>query len=40
MNAIRAVLGDKKISYLGFSYGTYLGAVYAQTFPRRTDRFA
>ncbi|MEV7781012.1 alpha/beta hydrolase [Kitasatospora sp. NPDC088351] len=39
MDVIRAVLGEKKISYLGFSYGTYLGAVYTQMFPRRTDRF-
>ncbi|MFI0980169.1 alpha/beta hydrolase [Streptomyces sp. NPDC021093] len=39
MDVIRAVLGEKKISYLGFSYGTYLGAVYAQLFPGRTDRF-
>lgn len=28
MDVIRAVLGEKKISYLGYSYGTYLGAVY------------
>ncbi|MFJ3812193.1 alpha/beta hydrolase [Streptomyces sp. NPDC090073] len=39
MDVIRAVLGEKKISYLGYSYGTYLGAVYAQMFPGRTDRF-
>ncbi|MET9414594.1 alpha/beta fold hydrolase [Streptomyces klenkii] len=39
MDVIRAVLGEKKISYLGFSYGTYLGAVYTQMFPRRTNRF-
>ncbi|MEU0006832.1 alpha/beta hydrolase [Streptomyces sp. NPDC006314] len=39
MDVIRAVLGEKKISYLGFSYGTYLGAVYTQMFPERTDRF-
>jgi pimeloyl-ACP methyl ester carboxylesterase len=39
MDVVRAVLGEEKISYLGFSYGTYLGAVYAQLFPRRTDRF-
>ncbi len=39
MDVIRAVLGEKKISYLGFSYGTYLGAVYAQMYPGRTDRF-
>ncbi|MFI1207202.1 alpha/beta hydrolase [Streptomyces sp. NPDC020802] len=39
MDLIRAVLGEKKISYLGYSYGTYLGAVYAQLFPGRADRF-
>ncbi|MDJ0383886.1 alpha/beta hydrolase [Streptomyces sp. G-G2] len=39
MDAIRAALGEQKISYLGMSYGTYLGAVYTQLFPRRTDRF-
>ncbi|MFJ7495912.1 alpha/beta hydrolase [Streptomyces sp. NPDC097727] len=39
MDVIRAVLGERKISYLGYSYGTYLGAVYTQMFPRRTDRF-
>ncbi|MFI1768304.1 alpha/beta hydrolase [Streptomyces sp. NPDC020800] len=39
MDVIRAVLGEKKLSYLGYSYGTYLGAVYAQMFPGRTDRF-
>ncbi|MFB7234511.1 alpha/beta hydrolase [Streptomyces sp. NPDC056269] len=39
MDVIRAVLGEKKVSYLGYSYGTYLGAVYTQMFPKRTDRF-
>ncbi|MGV9249095.1 alpha/beta hydrolase [Streptomyces sp. NPDC003710] len=39
MDVIRAVLGEKKISYLGYSYGTYLGAVYTQMFPARADRF-
>ncbi|MFD5553343.1 alpha/beta hydrolase [Streptomyces sp. NPDC127068] len=39
MDVIRAVLGEKKISYLGISYGTYLGAVYTQMFPHRADRF-
>ncbi|MCD9140962.1 alpha/beta hydrolase [Streptomyces albireticuli] len=39
MDVIRAVLGEKKLSYMGFSYGTYLGAVYTQMFPERTDRF-
>ncbi len=35
MDAIRVALGDAKLSYLGFSYGTLLGAVYAQLFPDR-----
>ncbi|MEU8763616.1 alpha/beta hydrolase [Streptomyces sp. NPDC048659] len=39
MDVIRAVLGERKISYLGYSYGTYLGAVYTQLFPKRADRF-
>jgi pimeloyl-ACP methyl ester carboxylesterase len=39
MDQIRAALGERKTSYLGISYGTYLGAVYASMFPQRTDRF-
>ncbi|MEV1047854.1 alpha/beta hydrolase [Streptomyces sp. NPDC049916] len=39
MDLLRAVLGEKKLSYVGYSYGTYLGAVYAQLFPGRADRF-
>ena len=35
MDAIRAALGDPQISYLGISYGTYLGGVYATMFPSR-----
>jgi pimeloyl-ACP methyl ester carboxylesterase len=35
MDAIRAALGDEQISYLGVSYGTYLGSVYATLFPER-----
>jgi pimeloyl-ACP methyl ester carboxylesterase len=35
MDAIRAALGDEQMSYLGISYGTYLGAVYATLFPDR-----
>jgi pimeloyl-ACP methyl ester carboxylesterase len=35
MDAIRAALGDETISFLGISYGTYLGAVYATMFPNR-----
>jgi pimeloyl-ACP methyl ester carboxylesterase len=33
MDAVRAAVGDEKLTYLGFSYGTLLGAVYAQLFP-------
>jgi len=35
MDAIRAALGDDTLSFLGISYGTYLGAVYATMFPDR-----
>ncbi|MFE0104889.1 alpha/beta fold hydrolase [Streptomyces sp. NPDC059009] len=38
MDVIRAALGERTISYLGISYGTYLGAVYMQLFPQRADR--
>lgn len=38
LDVIRAALGDKKLNYLGFSYGTRLGAVYAAQFPKRTGR--
>ncbi|MBW8806937.1 MAG: alpha/beta fold hydrolase, partial [Catenulisporales bacterium] len=38
MDVIRAVVGDDKLHYLGKSYGTYLGAVYAGLFPQRTGR--
>ncbi|MBX6356683.1 MAG: alpha/beta fold hydrolase [Micromonosporaceae bacterium] len=33
MDAVRAAVGDAKITYLGYSYGTLLGATYAQLFP-------
>ncbi|MGW6422246.1 alpha/beta fold hydrolase [Nocardia sp. NPDC055053] len=38
MDVIRGILGAEKISYFGTSYGTYLGAVYMQMFPERSDR--
>ncbi|WP_194916266.1 alpha/beta fold hydrolase, partial [Catenulispora rubra] len=38
MDVLRAVLGDAKLHYLGKSYGTYLGAVYAGLFPQNTGR--
>ncbi|KZB85721.1 alpha/beta hydrolase [Amycolatopsis regifaucium] len=38
MDRIREALGERKISYYGVSYGSYLGAAYASMFPTRTDR--
>ncbi|WP_236725414.1 alpha/beta fold hydrolase [Amycolatopsis orientalis] len=38
MDLVRAALGEQKISYLGWSFGSYLGAVHLQLFPRRVDR--
>lgn len=38
MDVLRAVLGDTRLSYLGFSYGTQLGATYAGLFPERVGR--
>lgn len=38
MDAVRAALGERRISFYGVSYGTYLGEVYTAMFPARTDR--
>ncbi|MFD3700133.1 alpha/beta hydrolase [Streptomyces sp. NPDC058646] len=38
MDLLRAVLGDEKLSYVGASYGTFLGATYADLFPGRVGR--
>lgn len=38
MDVIRAVLGDEKLTFLGYSYGTYLGAMYAELFPEKVGR--
>jgi len=34
IDILRAALGDEKLTYLGYSYGTRLGSVYAETFPQ------
>lgn len=34
MDVLRAVLGDEKLTFLGQSYGTRLGAIYAEVFPQ------
>ncbi|MEV6287387.1 alpha/beta hydrolase [Kribbella sp. NPDC051770] len=33
MDLLRRAVGDSKLSYVGYSYGTYLGATYAKLFP-------
>ncbi|WP_200262463.1 alpha/beta hydrolase [Streptomyces sp. HSG2] len=38
LEAVRAALGAPRINYLGYSYGTYLGAVYAKLYPERVRR--
>ncbi|WP_243716604.1 alpha/beta hydrolase [Actinomadura sp. KC345] len=38
IDTIRAALGQEKISWYGFSYGTYFGATYATLFPERVER--
>ena len=38
LDILRALAGQEKLTYLGFSYGTYLGAVYAENFPGNTGR--
>jgi pimeloyl-ACP methyl ester carboxylesterase len=34
LDVLRAALGQPKLTYMGFSYGTFLGAIYAQLFPQ------
>ncbi|WP_194763750.1 alpha/beta hydrolase [Microbacterium sp. UFMG61] len=38
MDLIRAVLGDTELNYLGYSYGTFLGATYASLYPDKAGR--
>ncbi|MFB7285583.1 alpha/beta hydrolase [Actinacidiphila glaucinigra] len=40
LDLVRALVGDERLHYLGFSYGTYLGATYAELFPSRVGRMA
>jgi pimeloyl-ACP methyl ester carboxylesterase len=39
LDVLRAALGESTLSYLGASYGTQLGATYAELFPERVGRF-
>ena len=38
LDLLRAILGDKKLNFLGYSYGTILGATYAELYPQNTGR--
>jgi pimeloyl-ACP methyl ester carboxylesterase len=38
MDVVRAALGEAKLSYLGYSYGSYFGALYTRLFPGRAGR--
>jgi pimeloyl-ACP methyl ester carboxylesterase len=38
LDRIRVAVGDERFNYLGFSYGTELGAAYARQFPKRVGR--
>jgi len=38
LDVLRGVLGDARLNFLGKSYGTYLGAIYAEMFPDRVGR--
>ncbi|NUR92506.1 MAG: alpha/beta fold hydrolase [Nonomuraea sp.] len=39
LDRLRTALGDDRLNYFGFSYGTHLGAVYATHFPAKVGRF-
>ena len=38
LDRVRAALGESKLRYVGYSYGTYYGAVYARAFPKRVGQ--
>ena len=38
LDVLRTVLGEEQLDYVGFSYGTLIGAVYAELFPQRVGR--
>lgn len=40
MDILRAILNQKQLNYMGFSYGTKLGATYAELFPKNVGKFS
>lgn len=38
LDVMRALVGDDELHYLGASYGTYIGSVYAELFPKKVGR--
>lgn len=38
MDLVRQALGQERLNYLGYDYGTYIGSVYASMFPHRVRR--
>jgi pimeloyl-ACP methyl ester carboxylesterase len=38
LELLRHLLGDEQLNYLGYSYGTLIGALYIETFPERVGR--
>jgi pimeloyl-ACP methyl ester carboxylesterase len=39
LEILRSALGDEQLNFLGKSYGTYLGTLYAELFPESVGRF-
>ncbi len=38
IDVLRGIVGDSQLNYLGYSYGTFLGATYAELFPKNVGR--
>ncbi|EUA31036.1 alpha/beta hydrolase fold family protein [Mycobacterium xenopi 3993] len=38
LDAIRKAVGDEKLTFLGYSYGTRIGSAYAEAYPRTSGR--
>lgn len=39
MDILRQAIGDERLNFLGYSYGTFLGTLYAEQFPANVGRF-